>query len=80
MIAEAGVADASGVAARPTAKLAAQAHLKDINTVAVAPNDSLIATGSADRTVKVCFAVVVRVRGRLMVDCDRSGRRQTLSW
>lgn len=29
------------------------AHDKDINTVAVAPNDSLIATGSQDKTAKV---------------------------
>ena len=31
------------------------AHDKDINTVAVAPNDSLIATGSQDKTAKVCL-------------------------
>lgn len=30
-----------------------RAHEKDINTVAVAPNDSLIATGSQDKTVKL---------------------------
>jgi U3 small nucleolar RNA-associated protein 13 len=30
-----------------------QAHEKDINVVAVAPNDSLIATGSQDKTVKL---------------------------
>ena len=29
-----------------------KAHDKDINSVAVSPNDALIATGSADRTVK----------------------------
>ncbi len=29
------------------------AHDKDINSVAVAPNDSLLATGSQDRTAKV---------------------------
>ncbi len=29
-----------------------RAHEKDINSVAVSPNDALIATGSADRTVK----------------------------
>ena len=29
-------------------------HKKDINAVAIAPNDSLVATGSQDKTIKVC--------------------------
>jgi U3 small nucleolar RNA-associated protein 13 len=35
------------------ARLSARAHEKDINIVSVAPNDSLIATGSQDKTVKL---------------------------
>ena len=36
-----------------TSFVSARAHEKDINVVSVAPNDSLIATGSQDRTVKL---------------------------
>ena len=39
------------VALKATAAVAA--HTKDINAVAVAPNDSLVATASQDRTVKI---------------------------
>lgn len=35
------------------AYLSARAHEKDINVVVVAPNDSLIATGSQDKTTKI---------------------------
>ena len=37
------------------ATAATAAHDKDINAVAVAPNDSLICTASQDRTAKVIF-------------------------
>ena len=33
------------------------AHDKDVNSVAVAPNDSLVATGSQDKTAKVWCGV-----------------------
>ena len=35
------------------ASLHAVAHTKDINSIAVSPDDTLIATGSQDRTIKV---------------------------
>lgn len=38
---------------RPSAKIAMVAHAKGINSVCVAPNDSLCATGSQDKTIKV---------------------------
>lgn len=47
----AGTASASAVPLRVTA--AVVAHDKDVNSVAVAPNDSLVATGSQDKTAKV---------------------------
>ena len=31
-----------------------KAHDKDINSIAIAPNDKLLATGSQDKTAKVC--------------------------
>jgi WD40 repeat protein len=37
----------------PQAKATVKAHDKDINTIAVSPNDKIIATGSQDRTIKV---------------------------
>lgn len=37
----------------PTARSTIRAHDKDINSVAVAPNDKLMASGSQDKTVKV---------------------------
>lgn len=39
--------------ARPRTSAAVVAHDKDVNAVAVAPNDRLAATGSADKTVKL---------------------------
>ena len=47
--------DAAGSAAPSPLRVTAAvvAHDKDINTVAIAPNDSLLATGSQDKTAKV---------------------------
>ena len=45
--------DSSGAVPRLKATAATSAHDKDINAVAVAPNDSLICTASQDRTAKV---------------------------
>ena len=38
-----------------TSSLSVLAHEKDINALAVAPNDKLIASASADKTIKVIF-------------------------
>ena len=43
------------------ATAATSAHDKDINAVAVAPNDSLICTASQDRTAKVPSHIVLLV-------------------
>jgi len=43
----------------------ARAHEKDINTVTVAPNDSLIATGSQDKTVKLWRSSDLSLQGTL---------------
>ena len=51
--ADVDVASALCVPLRLAASATALAHDKDINTIAVAPNDRLVATGSADRTIKV---------------------------
>lgn len=31
------------------------AHDKDVNSVSISPNDKIIATGSLDKTAKVCY-------------------------
>lgn len=49
----AGAADEAGKPGKLKATAATAAHDKDINAVAVAPNDSLICTASQDRTAKV---------------------------
>ena len=76
------------------ANLTCKAHDKDINSIAVSPNDKLIATGSQDKTVKVrapdhptCSACS-RELGHLLthlswyiVACRRSGtQRRSSSW
>jgi len=45
--------DLSGINGVPTALVTVKAHDKDINTIAVSPNDKIIATGSQDRTIKL---------------------------
>ena len=47
------------------ARLSIRAHEKDINIVSVAPNDSLIATGSQDKTVKLWKASDLSLHGTL---------------
>ncbi|EED93422.1 heterotrimeric G protein beta subunit 1 [Thalassiosira pseudonana CCMP1335] len=47
------------------ARLSARAHEKDINIVSVAPNDSLIATGSQDKTVKLWRSTDLALHGTL---------------
>jgi U3 small nucleolar RNA-associated protein 13 len=42
-----------------------RAHEKDINIVSVAPNDSLVATGSQDKTVKLWRSTDLRLEGTL---------------
>lgn len=42
-----------------------RAHEKDINIVSVAPNDSLVATGSQDRTVKLWNSSDLSLRGTI---------------
>jgi U3 small nucleolar RNA-associated protein 13 len=48
-----------------TAAQSARAHEKDINIVSIAPNDTLIATGSQDRTVKIWRANDLSLLGTL---------------
>ena len=53
-------AEGSGVSVpKLKATAATAAHDKDINAIAVAPNDSLICTASQDRTAKVKAPVVI---------------------
>lgn len=47
------------------ARLSARAHEKDINIVSVAPNDSLIATGSQDKQVKLWRSTDLSLHGTL---------------
>lgn len=47
------------------ARLSIRAHEKDINIVSVAPNDSLIATGSQDKTVKLWRSSDLALHGTL---------------
>ncbi|KAL7576049.1 hypothetical protein ACA910_000835 [Epithemia clementina (nom. ined.)] len=44
----------------------ARAHEKDINVVSIAPNDSLIATGSQDKTVKIWKATDLTLQASLI--------------
>jgi U3 small nucleolar RNA-associated protein 13 len=47
------------------ARLSIRAHEKDINIVSVAPNDSLIATGSQDKTIKLWRTSDLALHGTL---------------
>lgn len=49
----------------PIAKFTKKAHDKDINSVAVAPNDKLFATGSQDKLAKVWDAADGKLLGTL---------------
>mmetsp|Transcript_2840 Transcript_2840/g.3333 ORF Transcript_2840/g.3333 Transcript_2840/m.3333 type:complete len:1088 (-) Transcript_2840:185-3448(-) len=48
-----------------TVSCSIRAHEKDINIVSIAPNDSLIATGSQDKTVKLWNATDLTLKGHL---------------
>eukprot|EP00956_Cyclotella_meneghiniana_P014538 scaffold21808_cov29-Cyclotella_meneghiniana.AAC.1 len=56
---------ASGDELQLRARLSARAHEKDINIVSVAPNDSIIATGSQDKTVKLWRSTDLALQGTL---------------
>jgi U3 small nucleolar RNA-associated protein 13 len=45
--------DAEDYPVQLAAKYTIRAHEKDINTLAVAPNDKIVASGSQDKTIKV---------------------------
>uniref|UniRef100_A0A7S0PX60 U3 small nucleolar RNA-associated protein 13 C-terminal domain-containing protein n=1 Tax=Asterionellopsis glacialis TaxID=33640 RepID=A0A7S0PX60_9STRA len=45
--------------------VSARAHEKDINIISVAPNDSLVATGSQDKTVKLWRSTDLTLQGTL---------------
>ncbi|CAG8694343.1 5306_t:CDS:2, partial [Dentiscutata erythropus] len=51
---------------RPKASYTNKAHDKDINSIAVAPNDKIFATGSQDKTVKIWSVV----DGKLLGTCS----------
>lgn len=53
--------DSASKVAKLKATAATAGHDKDINAVAVAPNDSLICSASQDRTAKVCTSPHKRV-------------------
>lgn len=48
-----------------TAMISARVHEKDINIVTVAPNDSIIASGSQDKTVKLWRSTDLSLQGTL---------------
>jgi len=56
---------ASATPGNPVAKFTKKAHEKDINSIAVAPNDKLFATGSQDKLAKVWDAADGRLLGTL---------------
>ena len=60
-----GDADSSSIILELRVFESAKAHDKDINVVRVAPNDSLVATGSQDKTVKIWDANDLSLRGTL---------------
>lgn len=44
-------------------------HEKDINSVTIAPNDKIIATGSQDRTAKVILSTIPLNRKKIIRKC-----------
>jgi WD40 repeat protein len=62
-VAPAAATAADGAAFRGRALAAVVAHDKDVNSVAVAPNDKLIATGGQDKVVKVWAVLPASVSG-----------------
>merc|ERR1712226_1370977 len=45
--------------------VSARAHEKDINVVSTAPNDSLVATGSQDKTIKIWHTADLTLKATL---------------
>lgn len=71
--------DGESAEVQASAKLTQRAHDKDINSVAVSPNDKFFVTGSQDKTAKVRTPRFFQRPFTLVGDSSRhsSGRRQT---
>mmetsp|Transcript_8312 Transcript_8312/g.15661 ORF Transcript_8312/g.15661 Transcript_8312/m.15661 type:complete len:1054 (+) Transcript_8312:36-3197(+) len=59
------IGEAGGVCDELQVFASVRAHDKDINIVSVAPNDSLVATGSQDKTVKLWNSTDLSLKGTL---------------
>lgn len=55
----------SGLPLHPVARFTKKAHEKDINSIAIAPNDKLFATGSQDKTAKIFDVAEGKLLGTL---------------